>query len=99
MLRPRLCSAPLREELRAALRPGHEISRLYPEHLALGFLGVEPEQGQVGKLGLEQFAAAADFAQQAAAGVQLLAGFLQNSPDDAEPVRPAIERDLRLGAA
>src|SRR4051794_36262891 len=24
-LRPRLCSAPLREELRAALRPGHEL--------------------------------------------------------------------------
>jgi hypothetical protein len=23
LLRPRLCSAPLREELRAALRPGH----------------------------------------------------------------------------
>src|ERR1700754_1497415 len=26
-LRPRLCSAPLREELRAALRPGHGISQ------------------------------------------------------------------------
>ena len=26
-LRPRLCSAPLREKLRAALRPGHEIIR------------------------------------------------------------------------
>src|SRR5882757_7256169 len=28
---PRLCSAPLREELRAALRPGHEIPHCKPQ--------------------------------------------------------------------
>src|SRR4051794_16410553 len=42
-LRPRLCSAPLREELRAALRPGHELinRRLSDRRAEAGFEEIE----------------------------------------------------------
>src|SRR6185295_16620478 len=61
---PRLCSAPLREELRAALRPGHETSKpgkpsLHRIVAAVEFAQVsQPAHGEaVGILlaGLEQF--------------------------------------------
>ena len=44
-LRPRLCSAPLREVLRAALRPGHKCLMTLAKNLLIAFLSPSPKAG------------------------------------------------------
>ena len=51
--------------------PHSEIGGADPEHLALGILGVEPEQRQLREGGLQLLAAPADLAQQPALGRQV----------------------------
>ena len=70
-----------------------------PEHFAVGILGIEPEQRQLRKGGLERRAAAADLAQQPALRRQMPAGLVEDAADDVEPVGAAVEGELRLGAA
>src|SRR5882757_3199763 len=62
-----------------------------PEHLALGILGVEPEQRQSRKDGFQRRPAAADLAQQSALRREVRPGFAKDAPDDVEPVGTAIE--------
>ena len=71
-----------------------EVRGSDPEHLALGVLGVEPEQGQVRIGSLEIVAAAADLAEQPALWGQMLPGLVQQAADDIEPVSAAIEPAL-----
>ena len=49
--------------------------------------------------GLDVVSAASDFADETAFGCEVRGGFVQDTPDDVEPVSPAIEGELGLGAA
>src|SRR6476661_7258560 len=78
---------------------GFEIGCADPEYFAFGILGVEPEQRQLRIGGFQQFAAAADLAQQPALRCQMLTGLVEDAPDDIEPVGAAVEGKFRLGPA
>src|ERR1700692_4643243 len=79
------------------VRPPSQIGGADPEHFAVGFFGVEPEQRQLRKGGLQRLAAAADLAQQPTLRGQMPGGLLEDAADDGEPVGAAVKRKLRLG--
>src|SRR3954462_4371635 len=71
-----------------------EIGGRDPEHFAFGVLGVEPEQGQFRKRLVEQFAAAADLAEQAAVRREMIGRIAQDAADHVEAVGAAVEGKL-----
>src|SRR3979490_1670112 len=66
-----------------------EIGSGDPEHLALGILGIEPEQRQSRKRGFQRRPATADLAQYPALRRQMGRGLAKYAPDDVEPVGAA----------
>src|SRR5262245_6335137 len=78
---------------------GLQIGSRDPEHFALGILGIEPEQRQLRKGGLEIVAAAADFAEQSALRRKVRLGLGQDAPDDVEPVGATVEGERRFNPA
>ena len=64
-----------------------EILCIEPENLAFALGGVEPEEGQMAELGLQNVPPGADFAEQATAGIEVIGGRGENLPHQIEAVR------------
>src|SRR5689334_13771713 len=78
-------------------RSSAEVRGRGEKHLGFRIFGIEPEQRQLRKGGLDILPAAADLADQAAFAGEVGRGLVQDAPDDVEPVGPAVEGELRLG--
>ena len=67
-----------------------------PEHLALASFGLEPQEGQVRECGLEALPAAADLAEEAAAGLEMRGRLHEDAAHDVEPVLATRKRERGL---